>query len=363
MELLTFFMILAGLVALLAGAEALVRGSSRLARRFGVSPLVAGLTVVAFGTSSPEVTVSVMASARGQTDLAVGNVVGSNIFNVLLILGLSATITPLVVARQLVRIDVPIMVALSLLVTALAWNGWIGRVEGIVLIAGLFAILMLQLRLARPRATENDAGATPESGRRATPLVALIIMVIAGLGLLVLGSRLLVQGATDIARALGISELVIGLTIMAAGTSLPEVASSVVAAIRRESDIAVGNVVGSNMFNLLGVLGVASLSSSKGLPVAASVLSFDLPVMLAATVACLPIFFTGHRISRWEGSLFLAYYVAYVLFLVMKASGHDALPLFSTVMLAFVLPITFITLTLVAVRAWRRQGCTMGAPR
>jgi cation:H+ antiporter len=173
--------------------------------------------------------------------------------------------------------------------------------------------------------------------------------------LLVVGSRLLVEGATDIARALGLSELIIGLTIVAAGTSLPEVASSVVAAVRRENDLAVGNVVGSNIFNLLGVLGLAALPSGGGLPVAASALSFDLPVMMAVMVACLPVFFTGHRIARWEGALFLAYYLAYALFLVLDATNHDALPLYSDLMLAFVLPLTVVTLAVVTVRAWRHQ--------
>lgn len=355
MGIVSWLQVLAGMGVLIGGAEGLVRGSSGLARRLGISPLVIGLTVVAVGTSSPEITVSVMSAARGQADLAVGNVVGSNIFNVLFILGLSASIAPLVVARQLVRFDVPVMVGVSLLVTGLAWNGRIGRLEGIALVATLVAYVALLIWLARRSSADQGPAVPAAAGRRAAPLPALIGMAAAGLGLLVVGSRLLVQGAADIARGLGVSELIIGLTIVAAGTSLPEVASSVVAAFRRETDIAVGNIVGSNLFNLLGVLGAASLAAPGGLPVAPSARSFDLPVMLAAAVACLPVFFSGHRISRWEGALFLAYYAAYVVFLALNAMGHDALPLYSGIMLAFVLPLTAITLAVVAVRAWRRQ--------
>jgi len=356
MGAVTWLQILAGLGCLAAGAQGLVRGSSGLARRLGISPLVIGLTVVALGTSSPEVTVSVVSAVRGQTDLAVGNVVGSNILNVLFVLGLSALITPLVVARQLVRRDVPLMAGLSLLMGALAWNGRIGRLEGCALLAGLVAYIVFLVRFAW-RQDGEPAAAPPVAAPTASPaLVWLIVMVAAGLGLLILGSRMLVDGAIIIARAYGLSELIIGLTIVAVGTSLPEVASSLVAAFRRESDLAVGNVVGSNLFNLLGVLGAAALPQRGGLPVPPSALSFDLPVMIAVAVACLPIFFTGHRISRWEGALFLAYYVAYVLFLVLNATGYHALPLYSSVMLAFVLPLTIVTLTVVTVRAWRHRG-------
>ena len=360
MDVTSWVMLGVGLGLLVGGAESLIRGSSGLAGRLGISPLVIGLTVVAFGTSSPEIAVSVASSVQGQPDLAVGNVVGSNIFNVLLILGVSALISPLVVARQLVRLDVPVMVGVSLLVSWLAWNGRIGRLEGFLLVVGLVAYVALLVRLARRPGTDGAPADGLDSPPRQGSLPWLLVLVVVGLGLLVLGSRLLVEGATDIARAFGLSELIIGLTIVAAGTSLPEVASSVVAAIRRQNDLAVGNVVGSNIFNLLGVLGLAALSSREGLPVAPSALAFDVPVMVAVAVACLPVFFTGHRIARWEGALFLGYYLAYVLFLVLDATDHDALPLYSNLMLAFVLPLTVVTLVVVSVRAWRRQGAGGG---
>jgi cation:H+ antiporter len=312
----TLVLFVAGLVALIAGAELLVRGASRLARAVGISPLVVGLTVVAFGTSSPEVAVSVGAAAGGRVDLAVGNVVGSNVFNVLFILGAAALVAPLLVARQLIRQEVPIMIGVSALLMAFAWNGVIDRLESAILLAGLIAYTVFAL--------------------------------------LVLGARWLVDAATAFALALGVSELVIGLTIVAAGTSLPEVASSLVAAVRGERDIAVGNVVGSNIFNILGCLGLAGVVAPVPLAVAPVVVAFDLPLMLATAFACLPVFFTGARIARWEGALLLGYYFAYVAYVVLKSTEHDALPAFSTVMVGFVVPLTVVTLTIVAVNAARR---------
>lgn len=347
MDAMTVLSLAAGLALLVIGAEALVRGSAGLAARLGVPPLLAGLTIVAWGTSSPELAVSVGAALRGQGDLAVGNVIGSNVFNVLFILGVSALITPLVVSRQLVRLDVPVMVGVALLVPALAADGRVSPLDGAVLLAGLLLYTALLLRLGR-----KDAAGTEASPGRLDPLALQLVLVVAGLALLVLGSRWMVAGAVALARALGLSELIIGLTIVAAGTSLPEVASSVVAALRGQRDIAVGNVVGSNIFNVLGVLGLTALSGG-GLAVTPSALAFDVPVMIAVAVACLPIFFTGHLIARWEGALFLAYYLAYVSFLILDARDHELLPLASRIMLGFVVPLTAVTLTVLTARALR----------
>jgi cation:H+ antiporter len=346
---MTLVLFVLGLGLLVAGAEALVRGSAGLAGRFGIPPLVVGLTVVAFGTSSPELMVSLAAAVNGQADIALGNVVGSNIFNVLFILGLSALITPLVVARQLVRLDVPVMIGVSAMTLLLAWNGRVSRLEGGLLLVGIVFYTGWLIRLARAGRAEPGEGVVG----RGDPLALQLVLVVAGLALLVLGSRWLVGGAVAIAKLLGLSELIIGLTVVAAGTSLPEVASSVIAAIRGQRDIAVGNVVGSNIFNLLCVLGVAAAAAPGGVPVAAPALAFDLPVMIAVAIACLPIFFTGHRIARWEGGLFLAYYLAYTLFLVLDAQDHDAAPLFGSLMLAFALPLTAVTLAVLVVRALR----------
>jgi cation:H+ antiporter len=356
----TLLLFVAGGALLIAGAELLVRGASRLARAAGIAPLVVGLTVVAFGTSAPELAVTVGSAYAGEADVALGNVVGSNIFNVLFILGVSALITPLVVARQLVRLDVPIMIGASALALLLALDGSLGRGDGLVLLAGIVAytgFLLWQVR--REPGEEGDGGtAGGEAGDGSSPAPSLAkngLFVLVGLGLLVLGARWFVRAAVATATALGVSELVVGLTVVAAGTSLPEVATSVLAAVRGERDIAVGNVVGSNVFNLFAVLGLGSLVAPGGLHVPTGALTFDLPVMGAVAVATLPIFFTGLTIARWEGAVFLGYYVAYTVYLVLQATEHAALANFRTALLGFALPLTVLTLGIAAWRALRRR--------
>lgn len=357
---MTFVYLIAGLVLLVAGAEVLVRGAAKLAAQFGIPPLIIGLTVVAFGTSAPETAVSVQAALNGSGDLAIGNVLGSNIANVLLILGLTALIAPLIVSRQLIRLDVPIMIGASLAVYALAWDGALGRLDGALLFAAVLAYTAFLIVSSRKaQATGEDDEFATEFGLHETPkpyawLIDLALIV-AGLGLLVGGSNLLVEGAISLARALGLSELVIGLTVVAIGTSLPELATSVLAALKGERDIAVGNIVGSNIFNLLCVLGLASLVSPLPISISPNALGFDFPVMIAVAVACLPIFFSGHRINRWEGALFLAYYAAYSLYLVLFASGRPFAQTFGEAMLGYVLPLTAVTLVVIAGRAWHKQ--------
>ncbi len=358
MDLLLFA---GGLVGLVAGAELLVRGASRLALSFGISPLVVGLTVVAFGTSAPEMTVSVGAVLNGQTGMALGNVVGSNIFNVLGILGLAALITPLAVHVQVVRQEVPIMIGAALLVLVMSLDGRIGAFDAAlltVLLVGYTVFLIVQARRQGQQAGDyaaHDAQAEGATGSRGVQ----VALVVAGLALLVAGSEAMVTAAVSFARALGVDEVVIGLTIVAVGTSLPEVAASLTAALKGERDIAVGNVVGSNIFNALGVLGFGGLAAAftglDGLPVPSSVANFDLWVMLAAMAACLPIFLSGREVARWEGGLFLAYYVAYAAYLVLAAQQHAALPAFSGVMLGFVLPLTVVTVFVSTLRAQARR--------
>jgi cation:H+ antiporter len=358
MDPIDVVLLLAGLALLVGGGELLVRGASRLAAALGISPLVIGLTVVAYGTSAPEAAVTLQSGLEGRADLALGNVVGSSIFNVLVVLGISALIVPLVVSRRLVRLEVPLLIGVSTLVLLLGLDGDIGRADGALLVAGAVAYTFFAVHRGRreePTVAAEHAGEGGPPRRSARLVAAHLALVLIGIGLLVLGSRWLVHGAADLARALGISELVIGLTIVAVGTSLPEVATSVVAALRHERDIAVGNVVGSNLFNILAALGLGALVVPGGIHVAPAALRFDLPVMLAVAVACLPIFFTGHLIARWEGALFLAYYAAYTAYLLMAAAGHDALPAFSRVMAAFVVPLTFLTLVVLAARAGRAQ--------
>ena len=345
-----------GGVLLIVGAELLVRGASRLALAAGITPLVVGLTVVAFGTSSPELAVTVGSAYAGQGDVALGNVVGSNIFNILFILGIAALIAPLVVNHRLVRLDVPIIIVASVLTMLLALDGRVGRLDGVILFAGLvfytaFLIRQSRRETAEARATAADPAGMPAKKR--TPVVVDIALILVGLGLLVVGAQWLVDAAVATAAALGVSELVIGLTIVAAGTSLPEVATSILATIRGERDIAVGNVVGSNIFNLLGVLGLGALVAPEGIPASPGALTFDIPVMTAVAIAALPIFFTGHVIARWEGAVFLGYYVAYASYVVLDATGHTATHAFGTAMLWFVMPLTVLTLVVVTLRAIR----------
>lgn len=337
---MTAFLFLAGLVLLVGGADLLVRGASRIAAAAGISPLVVGLTVVAFGTSAPELAVTTSASMNGFPDLALGNVVGSNVLNVLLILGVSALVAPLMVQKRVVRLEVPFMIGVTALVVVLSLNGVVSRLEGAFLLAGgvVYAtVLVLRARAVAP-AIRLDRG----EARRSMP--ANLALVALGLVLLVLGSRWIVDGAEAMAAALGVPELVIGLTVVAAGTSLPELATSVVASIRGERDIAVGNIIGSNIFNLLIVLGTAAVVSPTGVAVPVSALTFDLPVMLAVAVVCLPILITGLKIDRLEGFIFLGFYVVYTSYLVLDASNHQALPALREGILFVALPLTVLTL-------------------
>jgi cation:H+ antiporter len=364
----TALMLIAGLALLVVGAEALVRGASKIAAAFGISPLVIGLTVVAFGTSSPELAVGVQSALSGNGDIALGNVIGSNIFNILVIVGLSAVIVPLVVHQKLVRLDVPLVIGLSVLVFILGLDGRIGRVEGVLLFLGLAAFIVFEIRHGRQESEEVQQEYAQEYGdgrtKSAGQWVLNVLLLVGGLAMLVLGSNWLVDSASTIARSLGVSDLIIGLTIVAAGTSAPELATSIMAAVRGERDIAVGNAVGSNVFNILGVLGLTAALAPEGIAVPRSALAFDIPVMIAVALAALPVFFTGYSISRWEGAAFLAYYAAYTLFLLLAATEHDALRPYSVLLFVFVVPITAITLLVLALREVRlhRRGGSLLKP-
>ncbi len=348
MDLIIF---IAGLSLLIGGAEALVRGASRLARAAGVSTLVIGLTVVSFGTSAPELAISVRSAISGGpgADIAIGNVVGSNIANILLIIGLSAVAVPMVVSMRLIQLDVPIMIAASLLMLLLGADGRIGIVDGLVLLSGIAGYLSFLYLQSRKGATDESAS-TPGRGRRSRIWVD-IGLVLTGLAMLVAGANWLVEAALSLARSMGVSELIISLSLVAVGTSLPEIATSLMAALRGERDIAVGNALGSNIFNILLVLGAAAVAAPEGVRVPATTIYFDIPVMIAVAVACLPFFFTDHLISRFEGVLFLAYYGAYLAYLYLNAGDHGALPLYNYVMIVFVAPLTVLTL---GIGVWRQ---------
>lgn len=352
--------LIAGLVLLVIGAEALVRGASKIAAIIGISPLVIGLTIVAFGTSSPELAVSIGSAFDGKEDIALGNAVGSNIFNVLFILGLSSLIIPLVVNQQLVRLDVPIMIGSSLLLLLFGWNGMLQKWEGAVLVAiGIWYTVFLIRQSKKEKNKEVLKDYKEEYADDGNPkndrIWLQIIFVIIGLALLIYGSRFLVDSAVAIAHSFGVSELVIGLTIIAAGTSLPEVATSVIASIRKQEDIAVGNVVGSNIFNILFILGLTAIIAPGGVPVNPAAISLDIPFMIAVAVACLPLFFTGYRIDRWEGLVFISYYIAYSVYLILKSQEHASLEVFRNAMIWFVVPLTVMTLVVVTLREMRKR--------
>jgi len=307
--MMSVLFLVAGLVVLGIGAELLVRGGASLALGLRIRPLVVGLTVVAFGTSAPELAVSIRAALAGQGDVAAGNVVGSNIFNVAAILGLSAMICPLQVHARLIRVDIPIMLGVSLLAVAVLWSGDISRVEGVALAFGLLAYIVMTVRMARGDEPEMEAEAAAELPKAGGSIWLNLGLIVAGLGGLVLGADWFVRGAVDLARLMGMSEAVIGLTIVAAGTSLPELATSVVAAIRRHADIAAGNIIGSNIFNILGILGLSSAIQPYG---TAGILPADMWVMVGFAVLLLPMAARDFSLKRWEGAVLMAGFAAYI---------------------------------------------------
>lgn len=359
MDFQTVIALTVGLVFLTLGAELLVRGASSIATRFGIAPIVIGLTVVAFGTSAPEFAVSAQGALTGNSDVAIGNVVGSNTFNILLVLGLSAAIGSLTIEQRIIKRDIPILLLVSVVIYGLTLNELVGRIEGGILFVGLLAYTWWLLKDARKAesakvtAEYDEAVDALEDGLVSKPLYLQIGLVLVGLALLILGSRFLVSSATTIAEAFGVSDLVIGLTVVAAGTSLPELATSVMAAYRGQRDIAVGNVVGSSLYNLLGVLGSSAALSSSGIPVDRELIRLDFPVMLAAALVLIPICWNGFAIKRWEGMLLAAFYVAYVAYLVMDAGDSSAPELFRVMML-IVIPIVLIAFTATGIQGWRK---------
>lgn len=366
MDFLTFVWLVVGLVCLVFGAEWLVRGASSVATKLGVAPIVVGLTVVAFGTSAPEMAVSVSGALSGNADVAIGNVVGSNTFNILAILGLSAAISGLSIEQRLLKFDIPVLILISLAAYGLILNDVVSRLEGAVLFLGIIAYTGWLLRGARKgespavEAEYKDAVESVEGSTLTQSITFQIGLIIVGLALLVLGSQLLVNSATEIASALGVSDLVIGLTVVAAGTSLPELATSVLAAIRGQRDIAVGNVVGSNIFNLLAVLGASAAVSSNGVAVNSEVIRLDFPVMLAATIVLLPICWNGFMIKKWEGSLLVAFYIAYVAYLIMEAGDSTAPELYRTAMLIIV-PLVMVVYGTAGFQGWRKHRAAQRA--
>ncbi len=356
----TFILFVVGLGFVAGGAHLFVRGASGLAVSFGVSPLVIGLTVVAYGTSAPELAVSLRASMAQASDVAIGNVVGSNIYNIVLILGLASLAVPLSVSRQLLIRDVPLMIGLSIVLVLMSADGRIQRIEGVLLAAACAAYTTYSLRTSRREvrdarllhgAPATDEHVLPFRVRWGFPIAKVLI----GTGVLVLGAGWVKDGAVDIAQHLGVSELVIALTVVAIGTSLPELATSVAASMHGERDMAVGNAVGSNIFNILLVIGVAAAFSPGGLAVAPQALHFDMPVMLALAVACWPLFAINQRISRAQGAFFLLFGAFYAAFLVYKAGQGDVPTSWDAVVVIGFVLLPAVMLVIAAERWWKSR--------
>jgi cation:H+ antiporter len=317
--LMQLLILLGGVAILAVGADLFVRGASGVAERFGISQFVIGLVVVGFGTSTPELAVNLDAAFTGSTDIAIGNVVGSNIANVGVILGLAAVVAPLAVQLRMVRVELPIMIGVSLLVWAMASFGEIQRWEGALMLLGFGAFLWFLLRTSKNEPAEVKQEYTDENPRRHESGKAALFIVLGLVGLMG-GAHLAVEAATTLARLWGLSELVIGLTIVAIGTSLPELASSVAAARRGHADIAIGNVLGSNIYNVLFILGATALITP--LPTAAPTLMWlDIPVMIGFALILVPMMMMGLKITRANGVLLLVAYAAYVAYLLHIAGG------------------------------------------
>ncbi|MGA0862580.1 MAG: calcium/sodium antiporter [Ilumatobacteraceae bacterium] len=351
--------IVIGLVMLIAGAEFLVRGAASIASRLGISAVAIGLTVVAFGTSAPELAVSVGSALRGEAEVALGNVIGSNIANILLILGLSAVFGGLTIASRVVRLDLPLVMIASTVVLLMSLDSSISRIDGVILFAGIIAYTAWLLRASRRESKDMlvesaSAVAEIEGGSADDPVVGLVAYLVGGFVMLVVGAQVLVGAATEFATNAGVSKMVVGLTVVAIGTSLPELATSMVAAYRGERDIAVGNVVGSNMFNLLSVLGAAGIFAKNGVAVADSSLTIDYPVMIAATVVLLPIFWNGFAIKRWEGLLLVGFYALYIVFLALDATDHSATEWVGPAALVAA-PLAILSFSVAGFQGWRQH--------
>jgi len=310
-EVLIFLIL--GLITLFIGAEGLIRGASALALRVGITPLVVGLTVVAFGTSTPELVVSLKAALIGNSSISLGNVVGSNIANIALILGVASIIRPLNVHANVIRREIPIMIGVSILLIVLLIDGELSIIDGLIFVIGIITYTIANVAMARKEKNTEVEKEFNEGLKTKLGVSVSLIFIVGGLGLMILGANLFVISSISIAKAIGVSDAIIGLTIVAVGTSLPELITSIVAAYKNESDIAIGNVVGSNIFNILGILGLTSLV----IPLSSSGISYvDLAVMVFTAMILLPLSKTGFKITRLEGALLVIGYLVYVYYLL-----------------------------------------------
>lgn len=341
-----------GLAALVGGAEIMVRAVTKVATLLGISKLIIGLTVVAFGTSAPELAVSIQAGINGETDIMIGNIIGSNISNTLLILGFVALIIPIKVNISIIKSDAPIMIGATLLVFIFALNGFVSFWECLAL---SFLLVVYLIYLARQGSPEVISPIKKPEKKLSTS-IGYTLACIVGFILLISGARWMIDSAIIFAELAGVSELVIGLTVVAVGTSLPEVVVVLIAALKKERDIAVGSIIGSNILNLLAVLGVSGLFIEGAIPVQSVLLQFDMIVLIAASLLCIPIFYTGFRIERWEGGIFFFFYLSYLFYLYLSNTGHAWLDGFSNLMLYIVLPVIGLVLIVVTALEWKKRS-------
>lgn len=351
------FLVVVGLASLVGGGELLLRGAVNVAEAFGMSRLLIGLTIVSLGTSAPEMAICLDAALDGNPEIALGNIIGSNVANVLLILGITAIVMPIVVQREIIQKEVPIMIGFSLLFVLLVIDGFLSQIDGAILLTGMVGFLVWQFFAASSVSAKRnqesgdlsnanvDSPAEPNESRNR--LVISVILILAGAVLLWLGAGWLVKGASGVAIRLGISQLVIGLTVVAIGSSAPEIVTSVLAARRGYPEMSVASVIGSNIANLLIVTGFTAVLSDT-IMIPQESIEFDIPVMVICAIACLPIFTTGHRIVRWEGVLFLASYAAFTMLLLFRTRLTEIFPNWSQMVWPIATPLVIATVIAIA---------------
>jgi cation:H+ antiporter len=313
----TWFVV--GLAALVAGAEVMVRGATKIASRLGISAIVVGLTVVAIGTSMPELAIGVVAASEGTGALAVGNIAGANVINLLFVFGLSAWMLPLAIEMRTLRFELPVMAGAAILLLILAFDGVLSRVDGTILVvcAVVYTLAVIQLARRETRATATEfVQATPADAPSGRSTVLHVAMMVGGIAIIVLGADRLVDAAVGIAGGFGVSDALIGLTVVAIGTTAPELVTTVVSTLRGDRDIAIGNLLGSSIYNILLILGVTCLVPTDGLELPSALVRIDIPIMVAVSLVCVPIFITGRRVHRSEGAAMVCAYVAFLVFLL-----------------------------------------------
>lgn len=349
-----YLLFVIGLGLLLGAAEGLVRGTAKVARLIGKSSLFIGLTITAFGTSAPELVVGISGQLTHNSDIGLGNIVGSNIFNIFFVLGLAALIRPIIVSRPAIWRDIPILLLVSILFFLFASNGTVGAVESILLLITLILYLYYLARISgeRPEAS-SDVSVTSAAAKAPVNLPSTLLWIVASIAAMAFGAHMVVAGAVSIAANLGVTELVSGLTIVAVGTSLPEIATTVAAVRKGEHELAIGNVIGSCLFNMVAVPAGMALVGTGGLAVSVDALTIDIPVMILAVIVCLPVFFSGHRISRYEGALFLLYYLVYFLLLYSRSISDSYLNQYQTELAVFAIAVIAVTIIVIAYRTTR----------